>query len=271
MPSTTTTTDVGEFIRQYTDQMMNKTYIDDFLDTAPYASGIKSLIQCNFTRIQTCADRYDLFQSIVHVIVFSLIIGFIGRLIEIPYVEGILLLFFIPWIMYYAYGYALTCAPLVPVCALRDVISILESIIPDAIEWPTALVKVKGCRDVSCMRSCVDEPDIGFASWHDHVAWLVCEIDGEWCIKLSNTLALDDPLRTALKNKYLPGEDIGSTRAARRICFMVTMANSAPPLLAALLLLWLVPSFVGIFVAGFQFTFNTFISFVIFVHAGGTA
>jgi hypothetical protein len=269
MPSTTTTTDVGEFIRQYTDQMMNKTYIDDFLDTAPYASGIKSLIQCNFTRIQTCADRYDLFQSIVHVIVFSLIIGFIGRLIEIPYVEGILLLFFIPWIMYYAYGYALTCAPLVPVCALRDVISILESIIPDAIEWPTALVKVKGCRDVSCMRSCVDEPDIGFASWHDHVAWLVCEIDGEWCIKLSNTLALDDPLRTALKNKYLPGEDIGSTRAARRICFMVTMANSAPPLLAALLLLWLVPSFVGIFVAGFQFTFNTFISFVIFVHAGG--
>ena len=269
--SSAATVDVGEIIRQYTDQIMNKTYIDDFLDTAPYASGIKSLIQCNFTRIQTCADRYDLFWSIIHVIVFSLIIGFIGRLIEIPYIEGILLLFFIPWIMYYAYGYALTCAPLVPVCALRDVISILETIIPDTIEWPTALVTVKGCREVSCMRSCVNEPDIGFASWHDHVAWLMCEIDntGEWCIKVSNTLALDDPLRKALKNKYLPGVDVDSTRVARRICFALTLVNSTPPLLAVLLLMWLVPSFVGIFVSLFQFTINTLIAFVVFVHGRG--
>jgi len=262
------TTDIGQVIRHYTDQILNKTYVDDFLDKAPYASVVKSLVQCNFTRIQTCEGRYDLAWSIIHVIIISLIIGFIGRLLDIPYIESIIFIFFIPLVMYYSYGYAITCAPLVPVCALRDMIGLLELIIPAKIEWPRALVTVNGCKEASCLRSCIDEPDIGFASWHDHVAWLMCEVNGEWCNRVANTLALDDRLRSSLKHKYNLGEDPDSTRAARRICFIVTLVNSAPPILAVLLLMWLIPSFVGIFVSGVQFIINTVIAFVIFVHGG---
>ena len=124
------TTDFGVVIRQYTDQVLNKTYIDDFLDTAPYAAGIKSFLQCNFTRIQTCEDRHDLFWSATLVIVISIAMGLIGKVLGIPYVEGILLLFFVPLVMYTAYGYALTCAPLIPVCALRDLLTLLDYLLP---------------------------------------------------------------------------------------------------------------------------------------------
>ena len=260
------TTDFGVIIRNITDQVLNKSYIDDFLDTAPYAAGIKSLVQCNFTRIQTCDNRYDLFWSTVMVLVMSIGIGIIGRLLEIPYIEGIIIIFFIPMVMYTAYGYALTCSPLIPVCALRDLLSLLDSILPEIIEWPTALVTTAKCREISCMRSCINEPDIGFASWYDHLAWIMCETDAKWCNKIAMSLASDDPLKEALGNKYLQGVDPDSTRAARGICFVVTLANSAPSFLTALFLLSLIPSLIGVCVSGAQFASNTIFSFVIYVH-----
>ena len=262
-------TDVGVIIRQYTDQVFNKTYVEDFLDNAPYASSIKSLIQCNFTRIQTCQDRYDLVSSTLQVIVVSLVIGVIGRLLEIPYLETILILFFVPLVMYTAYGYALTCAPLIPVCALRDLLALLDLFLPESIVWPTALVSTPGCTDVSCIRSCTDDMDIGFASWQDHLAWIMCETDSKWCNKIANSLASNDPLKTAIRHKYFEGMDPSSTRAARRICFVATIANSMPSLMAVLLLLFLLPSAVGACVCGIQFASNTLISFVIFVHGDG--
>jgi hypothetical protein len=262
------TTDLGAIVLQYADQVLNKTYIEDFLDQAPYAASIKSLIQCNFTRIQTCDDRYDLFWSTFQVIVVLLVVGIIGKLIEIPYIETILILFFVPLVMYSTYGYALTCAPLIPVCALRDLMVLLEYILPESIVWPNALVSTPNCVDISCMRSCTTELDIGFASWQDHLAWIMCEIDSSWCFRVSNTLSSDDPLRIAIRHKHDKGVDPESTLTARRICFVVTLANSMPSLLTALVLLSLVPSAVGVCVAGFQFATTTLFSFVIFIHSG---
>lgn len=260
------TTELGDIMLQYTDQLLNKTIVEDFLDAAPYAATLKSLIQCNFTRIQTCNDRYDLFWSTILVVVILLITGFVGRLLEIPYIEGVLLLFFVPLVMYAAYGYALTCAPLVPVCALRDLLSLLDMLLPEAIVWPNALVTTPQCRDVSCMRPCTGESDIGFDSWRDHLAWVMCETDANWCRRVAVSLAPDDPLRKALRLKYDQGEDPDSTRAARRICFVVTLANSAPSFLTVLLLLSLVPSVLGFCVSGAQFASNTLFSFLIYVH-----
>ena len=259
--------DVTGIILHYTDQVLNRTSVSNFLDEAPYAKSIKSLVQCNFTRIQTCEDRYDLLWSVIQVSLMLLVIGIVGKLLEVPYIEAILILFFLPLVMYSAYGYALTCAPLIPTCALQDLLAILEYFIPESIEWPDALVTKPGCREVSCMRSCVNEPYIGFASWQDHLAWIMCEIDSAWCNKVANSLALDDPLRTAIKNKYYyDGTDPESTRAARRICFAVTLANSVPFLLLGLLLLSLLPSVIGVCIAAAQFALNTLLSFVIFVH-----
>jgi hypothetical protein len=116
------------------------------------------------------------------------------------------------------------------------------------------------------MRSCIDEADIGFASWHDHLAWIMCEVDSKWCNKVALSLASDDPLKKAIGFKHYPGEDPVSTRNARGICFVVTLANSVPAFLVALLVLSLIPSVVGLCVSGAQFACNTLFSFVIFVH-----
>ena len=113
----------------------------------------------------------------------------------------------------------------------------------------------------------MSELDIGFASWQDHLAWIMCEIDSSWCFRVSNTLSIDDPLRAAIRYKYDKGIDPDSTLAARRICFVVTLANSMPSLLIALLLLSLVPSAIGVCVTGFQFATNTLFSLVIFIHS----
>jgi hypothetical protein len=258
--------EVGEIIRQYADQVFNKTYIEDFLDTAPYASGIKSLIQCNFTRIQTCTDRYDLFWSSFQVIIALMLIGIIGRLLEIPYIEVLLVLFFFPLLMYSAYGYALTCVPLIPVCALRDLISVLDFVLPNSITWPDALVTTSGCNQVQCMRSCIHELDIGFASWYDHLAWVMCEVDSKWCFKIFNSLESTNPLKEAIRYKYPQGDDPASTRAARGICFTVTLVNSTPILMLALIVLWFIPSAIGMCIAGVQFVITTLFSFILFVH-----
>jgi hypothetical protein len=255
----------------YTDQIFNKTYIEDFLDNAPYAKGIKSLIQCNFTRIQTCHDRYDLLGSTIQVIIVLLIIGFIGKLLEIPYIEVLLILFFVPLVMYASYGYALTCAPLVPVCALRDLIAILDYFIPEKIVWPEALLTQPGCTEVSCMKSCVADQHIGFVSWNDHLAWAMCELDLKWCIGVGNSLELTSPLKRAIAFKHDQGDDPASTRAARWICFMVTLANSVPVLLTVLLVLWVVPSLLSICISAFQFTANMLFTFVLFVHGNDDA
>jgi ABC-type multidrug transport system permease subunit len=110
---------------------------------------------------------------------------------------------------------------------------------------------------------------IGFASWQDHVAWIMCEFDSKWCNKVANSLVPNDPLKTAIRYKYYEGEDPSSTRAARRICFVVTLANSVPSLIAVMLLLSLLPSAVAVCVSGIQFVSNTLFSFVIFVHGDG--
>jgi hypothetical protein len=261
-----TSTDLGVAMRVYADQMLNKTYIEDFLDNAPYAAGIKSLIQCNFTRIQTCQGRYDLLGSTFQVIAVLLIIGFIGKLLEIPYVEVLLILFFVPLVMYVAYGYALTCTPLVPVCAMHDLIAIVDYFIPESIVWPDALITTPACTQVSCMKSCVGDQHIGFISWHDHVAWVMCEIDSRWSLKISNSLQPTSPLKKAFTYKLDQGDDPASTRAARWICFMVTLANSVPSLLMVFAVLWVLPSVMGIFISTVQFISNMLFTFVLFVH-----
>lgn len=97
----------------------------------------------------------------------------------------------------------------------------------------------------------------------------MCEVDAKWCNQVAVSLASDDPLKKAIRFKFPQGEDPNSTRAARRICFAVTLANSVPLLLLVLLLLALIPSAVGLCVAGAQFASNTLFSFAIYVHGSG--
>jgi hypothetical protein len=173
--------------------------------------------------------------------------------------------------MYVAYGYALTCVPLVPVCALRDLINILEYFIPEKVVWPAALTTFPKCTEVACMKSCVADQHIGFVSWHDHVAWLMCEIDDKWCARTANHLEPTSLLRKAIAYKYDLGDDPASTRAARWICFAVTMANSIPIILTLFLVLWVAPSVLSMCITAAQFSANMLFTFVLFVHSSDSS
>jgi hypothetical protein len=149
---------------------------------------------------------------------------------------------------------------------MHDLVAILTYFLPENIVWPDALVTTSGCTEVGCMRSCITDQHIGFLSWNDHAAWAMCEIDPKWCVKVANSLESTSPLKKAITFKYDQGDDPSSTRSARWICFMITLANSVPMVLTVLLALWLLPSVLSVCVAAFQFALNMLFTFVLFVH-----
>ena len=256
-----------EILSNLTDQLMDKEQISSVLIDAPYLQTIKGLIQCNFTRIQTCEGRHSLFWSALQSLILVLLLGILGRILEIPYIDALLVVAFVPIFMYITYGYSLTCAPLIPTCLLHDLFNIVDYILPPSLEWPEDLVDFAGCRSTSCMRSCVSDPVVGFKAWQDHLAWIMCEIDEDWSVKQAMTFASGDPFRASVLRKCAVPTD--SMRAAQRICFAVTIVRSMPIILLILLVIWLIPSAGAIGMAAGQFIVNLLFTFVLYVHSDG--
>jgi hypothetical protein len=256
-----------ELLSNLTEQLLDKDQISSVLVDAPYLQTIKGLIQCNFTRIQTCEGRRPLFWSAIQSLLVVLLLGLIGRVLDIPYIDALLVVAFVPIFMFITYGYSLTCAPLIPTCLLHDLFELVDSIMPDKIEWPEELVDYAGCRSSTCMRSCINDPVVGFKAWQDHLAWVMCEIDTEWSIDQATKYAQGDPFRASILRKCFISGD--SMRAAQRICFAITIVRSAPFILLILFALWLIPSAGAIGLAVGQFIVNLLFTFVLFVHSDG--
>jgi hypothetical protein len=256
-----------EVLFNFTDQLLDSDQISNIIVDAPYMQTIKGLIKCNFTRIQTCEDRHSLFWSAMQSLVFIIILGIVGSILEVPYIDALLVLAFVPIFMYITYGYSLTCAPLVPTCLLRDLFDVVDYILPQELEWPEALVDFNGCRSVSCMRSCISDTTVGFRAWQDHLAWIMCEINDSWSVDQALTYSSTDPFRLAILRKCTVQTD--SMRAAQRICFAVTIVRSVPFILIILLAMWLLPTAGAIGVAAAQFVFNLLFTFVLYVHSDG--
>lgn len=249
------------------DQFLDAHEISSIMVDAPYMQTIKGLIQCNFTRIQTCDNRFSLFWSAIQSLIFVVLLGILGNLLNIPYIDALLVIAFFPIFMYGTYGYSLTCTPLIPTCLLRDLFDILDYIIPEELDWPVDLVDFAGCRAASCMHSCVGDTIVGFKAWQDHIAWIMCELDQGWSTKQALTFPSDDPFRLAILRKCTVQTD--SMQAAQRICFAVTIVRSLPFVFLILLVIWLLPSAGAIGSAVAQFFFNLLFTFVLFVHSDG--
>jgi hypothetical protein len=256
-----------ELLSDLTDQLLDKDQISSIITDAPYMQTIKGLIQCNFTRIQTCEGRHSLFWSALQSLLIVLLLGIIGRILDIPYIDALLVVASIPIFMYITYGYSLTCAPLIPTCLLRDLFDIVDQLLPTSLEWPEDLVDSIGCRSTSCMRSCINDPIVGFKAWQDHLAWIMCEIDKEWSTRQAMTFPQGDPFRAAVLRKCDASTD--SMLAAQRICFSVTIVRSMPLILLILMALWLIPTAGAIGAAAAQFLVNLLFTFVLYVHSGG--
>ena len=254
-----------DMLSNITDVWLDRDQIRTFLRTAPYMSTLKGFIQCNFTRVQTCDDRHSLFWSAIQTGLIVLLIAAAVRLVEIPYIDTILALSFVPIFLYITYGYSPMCAPLLPTCMLSDAFGLVDWLLPSTVTWPAALATEPDCASAACLRSCVKDPMIGYSSFYDHIAWIMCEMNPSWAVNTAFALGTGDPVRMAVLRKCT--DDSDDMRAAQRICFGITFVNSIPLLFAASMALWLLPSLFGIAAAALQFAANLLFTFVLFVHS----
>ena len=207
--------------------------------------------------------------SAIQVGVYFVCISFAARLVEIPYVDFVLALFFVPWVMYTAYGYAFTCSPLIPVCLLEDLFNLVDWLLPSSIVWPPELVTEIGCTSKECMRSCRYDNVIGFNTPEDHVAWLVCEADFSMGLDLAANLEWDffATFRSSLARKCSLWDSTDSMRYAQRVCWGITAVNSTPILLVLMGATWLVPTLLSAVASLAQFAVGAVFALVLFVHS----
>ena len=264
------TSSLEAFMAGLTDAWLDKDAVRGFVNDAPWLPFLKSLIKCDFEAIQTCSHRHSLFWSAIQTAVFFVGISLVARMFGVPYVDFALALLFVPWVMYTAYGYAITCAPLIPACMLEDMFDLFDWLLPSSIDWPPELVTREGCTAIHCMRSCRYDSVVGFASAEDHLAWAACEFDVGF--RLASALpawSFLDPLRASLHRKCALWGLSESMRYAQRTCWTVTVVNSTPILLLLLAALSLVPVVVGVAVAVVQFALTTVVSLLLFAHSSG--
>ena len=271
----TVTTDINSLtawtaaaLANVTDVWLDRDASRTFLGTAPYMDAVYEAIRCNFTRIQTCAERRSLIDSALQTALLALLLIVLGKLLQIPYTEVLTMVAFVPALLYNAYGYAPLCAPLIPTCALSDILAIVTWFLPPTIEWPAPLLVHANCSSPECIRSCRSDPTVGFASVYDHMAWIMCEIDPQWATStvLSSPFVTGSPLRIAVLRKCaLDNSD--PMRSAQRICFTLTLVYTAPIVLLCFAAAWLLSSLSGLAITMIQFAVNFMFTFVMYIHS----
>jgi hypothetical protein len=117
--------------------------------------------------------------TVVFVLLF-LVLTAVSSALGVPFLSTLFLLSY-PWfILWYVFGMAPSCAPLLPTCLLSDVISVAEAVLPSKILFPEELV----CNaNQTCLKSCTE---LGFDGWLDPLAFAVCDTDDALCTYLQS-------------------------------------------------------------------------------------
>ena len=142
---------------------------------------LHSLTKCDLASTLTCSrhDRDLLMSTVVFVLLF-LVLTAVSSALGVPFLSTLFLLSY-PWfILWYVFGMAPSCAPLLPTCLLSDVISVAEAVLPSKILFPEELV----CNaNQTCLKSCTE---LGFDGWLDPLAFAVCDTDDALCTYLQS-------------------------------------------------------------------------------------
>jgi len=192
-----------------------------------------SLTQCDLASTLTCSRHdKDLLMStvvfllmfvVIHAVTSALGTGFIAILFLLSY----------PWfILWYVYGMAPSCTPLLPTCLLSDVIATVESFLPRRILFPDDLV----CDDKqTCLRSCTE---LQFEGWADPLAFAICDTDVATCKHLQGMRGfgiqvVDEnlwaPMQQAIARSLLVITS-GRNLAGHRLCTWVSFITAVPVL-----------------------------------------
>jgi hypothetical protein len=201
-----------------------------------------SMLKCDFPAVQYCSNhRKDLLATIALYIILYFIVAYMSNLIGFP-IAGTLLVFVIaPVILWYAYGQALTCSPMLPTCLLDDVIGAATYMFPKSLTIPPELEITPNCLGDStksaCLKQCSESP-MNFLSWRDTLAFGLCYMDTQNCRWLAMQIGQRDPLSDIIfsrANSIDTGPD--SLASANLFCFSITFVTLLPVLILAILAL----------------------------------
>ena len=196
-----------------------------------------SLTQCDLASTLTCSGHdKDAFVSTIVFVLFYLIILTVTQVLGMGFLSTLFLLSY-PWfILWYVYGMAPTCAPLLPTCLLADAISVAETLLPEQLVFPPNLACANNA--TACLRPCAE---LGFVYWADPLAFALCDADDGLCGYLhglgpSGVALLDEnlwnPAREAMARfqRVVAAGDL----AGHRVCTWVSFVTVIP-ILALLL------------------------------------
>ena len=200
----------------------------------------QTVVQCDLAAVLTCSRHdKDLIMSTVIFAVLYLMIWITSGAMGMNYLATLFLLSYPAFILWYVFGMAPTCFPMLPPCLLADIIATLEVLVPSAIKFPPELMcdagRTYGPLNQTCLRSC---SELGFNSWADPLAFAICDTDVRTCTFLqdlgpSGEGYFDSLIWNRLRAAMAEAQKIISTRpdlAAWRMCTWVTFIWAVPAL-----------------------------------------
>jgi hypothetical protein len=237
-----------------------KTYLsspDGGVSPSPFSQDLIGLIRCDFEAVQHCtAHRRSLFWGGVIVTLVFAALSFFFRLLGVPMADPLLLIGYVPAVMYYVFGTSVFCYPMVPTCFAAEWLDLIQTVLPSSFQWPSTLQYYPGCADgapapsgmgiapgtAQCFRDCTEFP-FDYQTWEDNVAWMQCELGycdsgfvdtvyRPWAAVLPVPQPFYDMLQmqrysAAIRKKrtYLQSDD---DRMAQRVCCLFTIFNAVP-------------------------------------------
>ena len=222
-----------------------------------------SMLKCDFQAVTYCSShRKDLLASVILILLFYVVLYYIAGAAGVPYLVTILIMSigFVPLLLWYSYGMAFTCTPMIPTCLMDDVVYTLNTLFPLEVAFPSELLTSPGClgdpAQDSCLLRCSDPP-VSFVEWRDTLAFGVCYVSRSLCVSLADGIGGSDSLSTKLySNAELLLHAQPSRVNANLFCFGVTFVNLIPVIMllvvgstVSVYLLYLPCSFTPKFVA----------------------
>jgi len=205
---------------------------------------VESLVQCDLGAAVSCSrHKRDLIMSIVLFVVLYLAVQMVASATGFTFLTTALFYGSPLLLLWYVYGVAPTCFPVLPTCLLADLLAAAEYLLPATIELPPDLLcPGQTLGNATCLRSCAE---FGFESWADTLAFALCDTDARWCealghagegvVEYQSTVApLFAPVQSALleKTRLFQGNGTEPARlAAYRVCAWVTWVSVLPFLL----------------------------------------
>lgn len=201
-------------------------------------------LSCDYLAVQTCSKwRVRLLHGCIVVTVWFAAWFVLCGTLNLGFVSALTLPAFALVLMSLCYGYALSCAPMVPVCFFEDFLFAVRTVMPRQMAVPDSLLRnsvecQKGAASptVNCIRSCADAP-LSFTSWYSPAAWIASEVglvDVSWLrwVPLIDRDSLELEVRLRASVVEDTDEDL---KTANRLCTLFSAHLLIPYLIIAFL------------------------------------